>query len=99
MRPTSLEPVKLMALMSGCSQRGAPTSSPVPTTMFSTPGGSPASSKSLHSSSAIAGVCSAGLRTTVFPATRAGPIFQAGMAQGKFQGVINPTTPMGTRVV
>ena len=40
---------------------------------------------------------SAGLSTTVFPATSAGASFQAGIAIGKFQGVIAPTTPTGIR--
>src|SRR5215471_6241904 len=37
--------------------------------------------------------------TTPFPASRAGNTFQAGMATGKFHGVIRPTTPTGWRVV
>ena len=35
------------------------------------------------------GVSSAGLSTTVLPPTSAGAIFQAGMAIGKFHGVIS----------
>src|SRR5436853_326205 len=46
---------------------------------------------------AVAGVSSAGLKTTVFPETSAGKIFQVGIAIGKFQGVISPQTPTGTR--
>ena len=41
---------------------------------------------------------SEGLNTTVFPAIRAGMIFQVGMATGKFQGVMAPTTPTGARI-
>ena len=44
-----------------------------------------------------AGVSVAGLKTTVFPATSAGVIFQDGIAIGKFQGVITPMTPIGFR--
>ena len=40
----------------------------------------------------------AGLKTTVFPQTMAGAIFQLGIAIGKFHGVIAPTTPTGFRV-
>ena len=47
--------------------------------------------------SARSGVSSAGLSTTVFPATSAGASFQAGIAIGKFHGVIAPTTPTGIR--
>ena len=42
---------------------------------------------------------SAGLRTTVLPQTSAGQSFQAGIAIGKFQGVIAPTTPTGMRTL
>jgi len=45
------------------------------------------------------GVSVAGLKTTVFPQTSAGAIFQDGMAIGKFQGVITPTTPIGIRTL
>ena len=36
---------------------------------------------------------------TAFPAINAGAIFQAGMASGKFHGVMHATTPRGWRVV
>ena len=35
--------------------------------------------------------------TTVLPAANAGPIFQAAMTNGKFHGVMEPTTPIGRR--
>ena len=44
---------------------------------------------------AVSGVVDEGLKTTVLPATSAGAIFQAGIHTGKFQGVINVTTPRG----
>ena len=59
----------------------------------------PASSASSANRSAVKGVSSAGFSTTVLPAARAGPIFQEAMARGKFHGVINPTTPSGSRTV
>jgi hypothetical protein len=43
------------------------------------------------------GVSSAGLKTTVLPATSAGAIFQEGMASGKFQGAMQAQTPIGIR--
>ncbi len=49
--------------------------------------------------SALRGASDAGFNTTVFPATSAGAIFQAGMALGKFHGVMRPTTPSGLRMV
>ncbi len=42
---------------------------------------------------------SAGFSTTVLPQTRAGQSFQAGIAIGKFHGVIAPTTPTGIRTL
>ena len=42
---------------------------------------------------------SAGLSTTEFPATRAGPSFQAPIMAGAFQGRIAPTTPSGVREI
>ena len=41
----------------------------------------------------------AGLNTTVLPHTIAGAIFHDGIAIGKFQGVITPTTPIGARTL
>ncbi len=45
------------------------------------------------------GTRSAGLMTTVLPQASAGAIFQAGIAIGKFQGVISPTGPTASRVI
>ena len=46
-----------------------------------------------------AGASSAGLKTTQLPNASAGAIFQAGIASGKFHGVIAATTPTGSRVI
>ena len=43
-----------------------------------------------------AGVCSAGLSTTVFPAAMAGASFQVAIRSGKFHGMICATTPSGS---
>jgi hypothetical protein len=48
---------------------------------------------------AVRGVCSAGLRITVLPAQRAGASFHAAIRMGKFQGMMAPTTPTGSRRV
>ena len=45
------------------------------------------------------GVSLDGLNTTVLPVTRAGIIFQHGIAIGKFQGVMIPATPIGWRML
>ena len=49
--------------------------------------------------SALSGVTSAGLRTTVLPAARAGAKPQPAMAIGKFQGTMTATTPRGSKKV
>ena len=43
--------------------------------------------------SAVSGDFSEGLRITLLPVASAGPIFQAAMSSGKFQGMICPATP------
>src|SRR6185295_5975996 len=77
----------------------SPASEPEPSTRFNTPGGIPASANSSTIRTPVAGVSVAGLKTTVFPATSAGAIFQTGMATGKFQGVTQATTPKGCLIV
>ena len=61
--------------------------------------GKPASCASSAMRSAVSGVCSAGFSTTVYPAASAGPHFQPRISSGKFQGMICPTTPTGSRRV
>ncbi len=47
---------------------------------------------------ALSGAAEAGLSTTVLPQISAGASFHAGIALGKFHGVIRPTTPIGLRI-
>lgn len=61
--------------------------------------GNPASSASSPMRRQLSGVCSAGFMTTVQPAARAGPHFQATISIGKFHGMIWPTTLTGSRRV
>jgi len=82
--------------MPGCVTSASPVL-PKPWTRFTTPGGRPASSSSSTIFVAQAGVSSAGLSTTVLPLMRAGKSFHAGIAVGKFHGVMQPKTPIGTR--
>ncbi len=63
--------------------------------MFTTPGGRSASWITCASRSAVSGVVSAGLSTTVFPVASAGAIFHAAISSGKFHGMIWPATPIG----
>jgi hypothetical protein len=94
-RPTSVEPVKAILSTSECFTSASPVV-PSPVTMLTTPAGRPASWQSSENASAVSGVNSAGLRTTVLPVASAGAIFQASMSRGKFQGMIWPTTPQGS---
>ena len=64
---------------------------------MTTPVGQARFAEQLDEALASSGVSSAGLSTTVLPQTSAGASFQAGIAIGKFQGVIAPTTPIGIR--
>ncbi len=48
---------------------------------------------------AVRGVTSDGLATTVLPAASAGAIFQVNRYSGKFHGLMQPTTPSGSRSV
>src|SRR4030088_329642 len=80
--PTAAEPVKAILFTSGCLTRGEPQVSPNPVITFTTPFGSPTSSNHFASSSAVSGVCSAGLSTQVQPAASAGASFQAAIING-----------------
>jgi len=80
-RPTSALPVNAILSTSSCSTRAAPVS-PMPVTMFTTPGGRPASAKLDASSRTLSGVCSAGLSTIVQPAQIAGASFHVAISSG-----------------
>ena len=79
-----------------CTSR-SPTTLPGPTTRLHTPGGAPARAIASTIDHALAGTSSAGLKTTVQPYASAGATFHAGIAIGKFHGVMIPTTPSGSR--
>ena len=63
--------------------------------MLTTPGGSSACRQISANSSAVSGVVSAGLSTTVLPQASAGATFHASMSSGKFHGITCPATPSG----
>ena len=91
--PTSVEPVN--AILSTSASTSAAPVEPSPVTMLTTPGGSSAWRSTSQKSSAVNGVVSAGLSTTVLPAASAGAIFHASISSGKFHGMIWPATPSG----
>src|SRR3989442_10962196 len=75
----------------------SPTTAPRPITRLNTPAGRPERLRMSASAQPQPGTRSAGLNSTQLPYASAGAIFQAGIAIGKFQGVIRPTTPIGSR--
>ena len=97
--PTAVEPVNEIAFTRGSVTIVSPTTRPEPSTRLTTPSGSPASCSAWTSAIAQSGVSCAGFSTTVFPQTSDEPSFQLGMLNGKFHGVIRPTTPSGSRRV
>ena len=95
--PTVHEPVKEMALTSGAPTSALPRAAPRPATKFTTPPGTPASASASTMRQALNGAAEAGFNTTVLPQTSAGASFHAGIALGKFHGVISAATPSGRR--
>ena len=97
--PVFVPPVNEMSGTFGWEVSARPALGPVPCTMFTTPGGIPASTISAASRSAVNGVSSDGFATQQFPAAMAGAIFQLSRYSGRFQGEISPATPRGCRRV
>ena len=91
--PTSGLPVNEILAGPGCRTSASPVVAPSPCTTSSTPSGSPASASVRASATAVSGVRSAGLSTTVLPAARAGATLCATRLSGKLNGVIAATTP------
>ena len=81
--PTSVEPVKVILRTFGLVTNSPPTFSGSLVVMrFTTPSGRPISSKTLNTSTASSGVCSAGLITMVQPAASAGAILRVSIDTG-----------------
>ena len=98
LRPVGTDPVNDTAPTPACTASAAAGSGP-PCTTCTRSAGMPASTHASTKATPHAGASSDGFITTPFPASSAGKIFQLGIAIGKFQGVIIPTTPTGIRVV
>ena len=94
--PTAVEPVNEIMSTSGESTSASPTAGLSPQTKFSTPGGSTPSTM-WQSAATPSGSTGAGFTTTVLPHASAGAIFPAQFVIGKFDGVMQATTPMGSR--
>ena len=93
--PTGTDPVNAMNLMAGSGITLREISSGTPNSTFSTPAGSPASSKARAISETVAGTSSEGLITMEQPAASAAEIFRIGPPAGKFHGTNAPTGPTG----
>src|SRR5690348_2608196 len=96
--PISVEPVKESLRTFGLDVSSPPISTGDPVITLKTPFGTPARSANSAKARAENGVCSAGLTTTVQPTARAGPTLRVIVANGKFHGVIQATTPTGSFV-
>ncbi len=96
-RPTGTEPVKLMASMWGLSISCWPTLRPEPITKLNVPAGKPWREMMSVRATADAGTRLAGFQITALPNAKAGAIFQAAVAVGKFQGDTIATTPTASR--
>src|SRR5207302_1626773 len=92
------DPVKEIPRSGLASTSACPSSPPAPATKLTTPFGAPASCSASTIRHALRGAAEAGLSTTVLPQISAGASFHAGIALGKFHGVIRPTTPIGLRM-
>src|SRR5262245_24919066 len=95
-RPTVVEPVNEIMSTSGASTSASPIAGSEPQTKFSTPGGS-TSFTMRQSAPTPRGSPGAGFTTTVLPHASAGPIFPAQFVIGKLYGVMQATTPTGSR--
>src|ERR1700737_5503306 len=93
--PVVVSPVKETLEMRGLAAIACPTDPPGPVTTLSTPGGRTSAVRPARIRS-VKGVLDAGLMTVQLPAASAGAIFHAAISNGKFHGIIWPTTPSGS---
>ena len=93
LRPVLTEPVN--AILSQPASTSAAPVAPSPVSGWNTPSGRPASARSLASAWPTNGVISLGFSTTAFPAISACTVGFSASTNGKFQGVMTPTTPIG----
>ena len=95
--PTRVDPVNETFLITGEASKCVETCDGTPNTIDITPLGSPASMSARATSSADAGVCSAGFMMQGHPAARAAPSLRHGLPTGKFHGANAATGPTGSR--
>ncbi len=93
MRAVSVEPVKATPATRASRQNTPPRVAPSPGSRAITSFGRPASNISSTVRAAIRLVCSAGLASTVLPATSAALIWPRKIASGKFHGLTQAKMP------
>ena len=93
--PTSVEPVNANLSRPLWCCKYSPLLEPLPVIILITPFGTTPSS-SFISSSTLSEVVLDGLNTDTSPAANTGASFHAAIKNGKFQGTIWPTTPIGS---
>ena len=93
--PVAQEPVKTILPIPSWAVIAAPSLS-LPAMQLTTPFGNTSFMSSIRRS-VERGVKGDGLLTTVLPERTAGTMCQIAIRTGKFQGVIEPTTPIGLR--
>ena len=94
--PTAVLPVKEIMSTSGEATSASPISGPAPDTRLTTPGGNAEATMRVSSMTPI-GSIGGGLTTTVFPQASAGAILPAQFVIGKLKGLMQATTPTGSR--
>ena len=95
--PVDESPVKDILSTLGSATRASPTVAPGPGSTVTHGAGTPASTSSSPSMSAVTGVRDAGLRMTELPHASAGASFHVAISIGKFHGTISPATPRDVR--
>ena len=96
-RPTAVDPVKDTMSTRGSVMSSWAMSLSDAGTMLTTPAGMSVFSAMIRPNrNALHGVSMAGLSTMVFPVARIWPTLLLMISNGKFHGVMAPTTPIGS---
>ena len=96
-QPTAVLPVNDTMSTSGEVVSASPISGPEPHTKLTTPGRQHRVDDAAQLDDRRVGSTGAGLTTTVLPHASAGPILPAQLVIGKLNGVMQATTPTGSR--
>ena len=97
--PTAVEPVKLILCTSGWLVSAAPALAPWPVITWIAPPRTPASIINSVSLIRVSGFWCGGLTMAALPAISVGATFWSNRSQGKLKGMMQATTPIGSRRV